>query len=259
MRVIISGNLIRLLAQSSPHKKIVRLIDEYDKPLIDNLDDLVAAQEIRKVLKAFYGLIKGIDPYLRFVFITGVSKFTRISILPELNHLTELSMRTSFGTALGLTEGEIRHYFAEHSTAFTQQEGVTYEAFLDKIRYWYSGFCFAASAENVYSPFSTLQPFHARQFDNYWYSDTPTCLINLIRERGSEVEKLKDSMFDEMTLTGYDINNLGLIPLLFQTGYLTIKDYDQERMKYVISYPNYEVENAFLAHQKSGKPKRENR
>ncbi|MEM7534402.1 MAG: AAA family ATPase [Chloroflexota bacterium] len=148
--------LIRQLSQTTDKKQVVILIDEYDAPLLDHIDNIEEAKKIQKVMKAFYGVIKAMDRYIRFVLITGVSKFTRVTIFSELNHLVELTMSTSFGTALGMTEQELRDNLGDHMTEFAAQEGITSEELLDKIRFWYNGFCFAPNAENVYNPLMGL-------------------------------------------------------------------------------------------------------
>jgi len=242
-------HLIRQLSRTNTNGQVVILIDEYDKPLIDNLDNLEQAQQIREVMKAFYGILKAMDPQIRFLLITGVSKFTRVSIFSELNHLTELTMDTAFGSALGLTETEIRENFADHLALVAQKENITAEEMLAKMRHWYDGFCFAPGAENVYNPFSVLHFFYHQRFSNYWFkTGTPTFLVKLIHQRQYDVEILDGLVLKETAFDTYDIRNLALVPLLFQTGYLTIKGYDEESMEYTLNYPNYEVEDAFLTH-----------
>lgn len=158
------GELIR---QLSTETQVVVLVDEYDKPLLDHLTDIAAAKQIREILKGFYTVIKAMESRIRLAFITGVSKFSRVSLFSELNNLTDLTMRPSFATALGLTEAEIRRDFAAHITAFAEHESVTEEALVAKMRHWYNGFRFTANVENVYNPFSTLQLFDAQHFANY--------------------------------------------------------------------------------------------
>jgi len=237
--------LIRQLAERNEEERVVILIDEYDKPILDNLDDLDKAEEIRKVLKGFYGVIKAMDPYIRFVFITGISKFTKVSIFSDLNNLDDLTLQTSMAAALGLTEAEINEHFRAYIDAFAAKEGMTNEAFMDKMRTWYNGFCFAPDGENVYNPFSTLLLFKTERFANHWFeTGTPNFLI---RNGNSDVERYEALQVVETAFSIYDIRRLSIVPLLFQTGYLTIKDYDKERQLFTLSYPNYEVRNAFLS------------
>ncbi|MEM7535633.1 MAG: AAA family ATPase [Chloroflexota bacterium] len=227
--------------------RVVILIDEYDKPILDNLDDIEEAKRIQRVMKGFYTAVKALDRYIRFVFITGVSKFTRVTIFSELNHLVDLTMRTTFGTALGLTEPELRDNFSEHIGEFAVQEEMTDEELLDKIRFWYNGFCFAPNAENVYNPFSTMQLFHAKQFDDYWFqSGTPTFLIKQIHKEMFDVEDFETEKYTARAFDSFNIERLALVPLLFQTGYLTIKNYDKRSSRYTLGFPNHEVETAFL-------------
>jgi len=238
------GNLIDALSRE---KQVIILIDEYDKPLLDNLGNLAEATKIREVLKGFYAVIKGLESQIRLVFITGVSKFSKVSVFSELNHLTELTMRDSFATALGLTETEVESYFAEHIYELAQTEGMSKEALLDKIRIWYDGFRFSRAIESVYNPFSIMHLFDAKHFSNYWFeSGTPTFLINLIRDRQHDLEKFQKMHVREAAFSTYEVENLAITPLLYQTGYLTIKDYDAEKRKYTLSYPNQEVEESFL-------------
>ncbi|MEM7537864.1 MAG: AAA family ATPase, partial [Chloroflexota bacterium] len=238
-----------LIRRMGAEKQVVILIDEYDKPLLDNIENLAEAKRIQRVMKGFYSVIKAMDRYIRFVMITGVSKFTRVTIFSEMNHLTELTMRATFGAALGLTERELRDNFGEHIARFAAKEELTEEEMLAKIRFWYNGFCFAPNAENVYNPFSTMQLFDAMQFDSYWFkSGTPTFLIKLIHAGQWDIKELNELKQPSDAFDSFAIERLSIVALLFQTGYLTIKEYEQEGMIYTLDFPNYEVKKAFLAH-----------
>lgn len=238
------GDLIQQLGERG---RVVILIDEYDKPILDNIKNIDEAEKIRGILKGFYGVIKPMDAYLRFVFVTGISKFSKVSVFSDLNNLEEMTMRTSMGAALGLTEDEIRSNMSEYIRDFARQEGLTDDALMDKVRYWYNGFCFAPEAENVYNPFSTLLLFQSKRFTSHWFETaTPTFLINLIHQGDYDVAEFEDLLVREFAFATYDIKRLAIIPLLFQTGYLTIKDYEKETQFYTLSYPNYEVKHAFL-------------
>lgn len=240
--------LIRQLAERSQEQRVVILIDEYDKPILDNLNELNDAEEIRKILKGFYGVIKAMDPYIRFVFITGISKFTKVSIFSDLNNLDDLTLQTPMAAALGLTEAEINEHFREYIDVFAGKEGMTNEAFMDKMRTWYNGFCFAPGGENVYNPFSTLLLFKTQRFANHWFeTGTPNFLVRLLRNSNPDVERYEELQVVESAFSIYDLQRLAIVPLLFQTGYLTIKGYDKERQLFTLSYPNYEVRNAFLS------------
>lgn len=241
-------NLIRQLGKET---KVVILIDEYDKPIIDNIDNLAEAIRIRDVLKAFYTVIKAMDAHIRFVFITGISKFSRVGVFSAMNNLEDVSLRPAFATALGITEVELRRDFQAYIAAFAQANHTTEAALLQRMQYWYNGFRFAKASPNVYNPYSTLLFFKEQRFANFWFeSGTPTFLVKLIRDRGYEVAQLTHLDVAEIDFSSYEIESLAIVPLLFQTGYLTIKGtyQQQENLIYTLGYPNYEVENAFVTY-----------
>ncbi len=238
-------NLIRQMGRES---QAVVLIDEYDKPLIDNLEHLEDAREIQRLLKDFYTVIKSMDQYIRFVFMTGVTRFSRVGVFSAMNNLDDLSMDPGFATALGITDKELRHSLDGYLARFAEQRGESPSVLLKKIQAWYNGFQFVENSPRVYNPFSTLHLLKKQRFANYWFeTGTPSFLIKLIRERNFDVSQLKQLELREMGFSTYDLENLSVIPLLVQTGYLTIKDYDPETRKYTLTYPNYEVEDAFSA------------
>jgi Predicted AAA-ATPase len=216
--------------------KVVVLIDEYDKPIIDYLGtNTPQAVENREILKSFYSILKDADPYLRMVFITGVSKFTRVSIFSDLNNLKDLSIDNNFESICGINQEELESNFVE--------ELKIHDA--EKIKKWYNGYSWGGGS-SVYNPFSLLNFFAGDGgFKNYWFdTGTPTFLINLAQK-----EHLYD--FESITispnrLSAYDIEKLQIIPLMFQTGYLTIRQYIEEDDLYVLSYPNEEVRKSFL-------------
>lgn len=241
------GSLIEQIARDD--KKVVILIDEYDKPIIDHLDNLPVAIAIRETLKNFYTTIKAMDRYLRFVFITGISKFSKVGVFSAMNNLTDLTMNPRFAVALGITEEEMIRYLHEHIDEFAGKEGVTPGELSAKVRRWYNGFCFVEECQNVYNPYSTLQLFFQERFANYWFeTGTPTFLIKLLKEQQYDVEQLSDLRLRELAFSTYEIESLSIVPLLFQTGYLTIKAYEPNRRVYTLSYPNTEVEDAFLTY-----------
>ncbi|MEZ4680643.1 MAG: AAA family ATPase [Caldilineaceae bacterium] len=243
------AQFIDLILALSAERQVVVLIDEYDKPLINSLHDLKEAKAIRDTLKGFYGTLKSLDRQLRMVFITGISKFSRVGVFSDLNNLTDLTMNYAFATAFGLTETEIGTDLAEHVTAFAQREKLTEDELLAKMRYWYDGFRFSPETENVYNPYSTLLLFYHQRFANYWFeSGTPTFLINLLLQRKYNIEELGELRLGELAFSTYEIDKLAIVPLLFQTGYLTIKGYHERTQQYDLGYPNYEVENAFLVY-----------
>ncbi len=238
-----------LIVTLSAKKKVVILIDEYDKPLIDNLEDLERAKAIRDTLKGFYGLIKAMESHIHFAFITGISKFSRVSLFSDLNTLNELTLDARFATMLGITEAELRDYFQDRLPEFAAQENISVEELLACIRQWYNGFRFSRREADVYNPFSIMLLFEKFSFHNYWFeSGTPTFLVKRLHQQNYDMQELKDLVVEELAFSTYDIDRLAIVPLLFQTGYLTIKDYNPKKQTYRLDYPNYEVENAFLTY-----------
>ncbi len=236
--------LLRKLA--TKENRVVLLIDEYDKPLIDYLgNEIEQAKANREVLKNFYSILKDSDPHLRLVFITGVSKFSKVSIFSDLNNLDDLSIQDyRSNTLLGYTQKELEHFFKTHIAQTAAYQGIAEDELLEQIKNWYNGYSWNG-ADFVYNPFSILNFFQKRVFMNHWFKTaTPTFLIDLIRKQEFyELDGMRvgDSMFDS-----FDLEHLQLAALLFQTGYLTIKHYDYERMLYTLGYPNFEVKKSML-------------
>ena len=164
------AQFVDLILALSVDRQVVVLIDEYDKPLIDNLHNLAEAKAIRTTLKGFYGVLKSLESQLRMVFITGISKFSRVGVFSDLNNLTDLTMNYAYATAFGLTESEIRANLSEYVAAFAQHEGLTADELLAKMRHWYNGFCFSPEMGNVYNPYSTLLLFYNQRFANYCWA-----------------------------------------------------------------------------------------
>ena len=233
-----NGLMFRELIETISKKqgKVVVLIDEYDKPIIDYLGvNTEKALENQDILKGFYSILKDADDYLRMVFITGVSKFSRVSIFSDLNNLRDLTVTKQFAGLCGITQEELESNFSEELKLYDKE----------KIRLWYNGYTWDLNTK-VYNPFSVLNFFNDRgEFRNYWFeTGTPTFLVNLCKKlQMVEFEKVELPL---TTLGAYDIQNLQLIPLMFQTGYLTLKKYDEEYDFYQVGYPNDEVKNSFL-------------
>ena len=234
-----------LLTKLSGINKVVVLIDEYDKPIIDNIENKDLAIELREILKGFYTIIKACDEYIRFVLLTGVSKFSKAGVFSGLNNLKDLSMGMKYSSLLGITRQEMEDSFKDHIDQFAESEGVSKAELIKKITYWYDGFCFNGTCEKVFNPFSMLLLFDNARFSNYWFeSATPSFLIKLIKEKELDLKRLDGIKVDESAFSSYEIENLKVVPILFQTGYLTITDYDKERMEYTLAYPNFEVKNS---------------
>ncbi|MBK8453897.1 MAG: AAA family ATPase [Thiofilum sp.] len=223
--------------------KVVLLIDEYDKPLIDYLDDIPQAKTNQQVMKTFYSVLKDSDPHLEFLLITGVSKFSRVSIFSDLNNLFDLTMDYSAATLLGYTQTELEQYFEPYMPAVQKRMKVDRETLLEQLRYWYNGYRWDLES-SVYNPYSILSFFQAQAFRNFWFeSGTPTFLPKLMHR--DKVYRLDTFKVDELMLGNYDLETLQLIPVMFQTGYLTLQSQDKRGM-YWLDYPNREVRNAML-------------
>ena len=225
--------------------QVVLLIDEYDKPIIDFLGEEVEQAKInQQVLKNFYSVIKDSDPYLRLVFITGVSKFSRVSIFSDLNNLYDITMSENYSSMLGYTQEELENYFEAHLNFFCQKKNYSREEALEEIQRWYNGYSWDGEVF-VYNPFSILLFFQDRRFMNFWFKTaTPTFLLKLIRQEAYydfDGIKVGETAFDS-----FDLEHLNIEALLFQTGYLTIKEYDAKRRLYTLGYPNQEVKESML-------------
>jgi hypothetical protein len=246
------GELIQELYDA--HAPVVILIDEYDKPILDNILESECVSEIRTLLKKFYGIIKASEEYLRFTFITGVSKFTQVSIFSDLNNLTDITLNPEFATICGFTQAECEHYFAEWIDENAVKNGMTRDEYLAKIKETYDGIRFTEKEQSVYNPVSFTKAMDEGRFEHYWFeTGTPTFLLKLLKERLYDDPKAMRTImdFERMVLassdfSSYEVDRLKVEPLLFQTGYLTIIDYDPDSMLYTLGYPNKEVRSAFV-------------
>jgi hypothetical protein len=242
----------QLLEKMSQKQKVVILIDEYDKPMIEYVetDEIETAKQIRKVLKSFYAVIKASDAYLRFVFITGVSKFSKVSVFSDLNNLIDITLHENFAALLGYTEAELEHYFSPYMEQMVEKRGMSISYLTETVRKWYNGYSW--DGENfVYNPFSILNLFNTNSFGNFWFSSgTPTFLIQLIKSQQIELMEFESLAVTGFTFDSYDIENMDIAALLFQTGYLTVKKIiiKDEEKTYELSYPNHEVKNSFLTY-----------
>ncbi len=239
----------------SLHRKtgmpVAILIDEYDKPLIDHLgrgkEALETAVANRDILKHFLGVIKDgdVSDVLRFVFITGVSKFSRVSIFSELNNLDDITMNRHYAEMIGYSQHEMETCFVGHIEAFAKEYGQTPEQVLDSLRSYYNGYRFSEKDVRVYNPFSVLKALNEQAFKNYWFeTGTPTFLVNLLHENRWYLPTIENMQATESVFSVYEIERLQPEALLFQTGYVTVKNVEEGL--YTFDYPNQEVKSAFL-------------
>ena len=229
-------------------KQVVVLVDEYDKPLLQALDNLPLFEEYRKMLKAFYGVLKSADRYLRFVFLTGVTKFSQVSVFSDLNQLNDISMKPPYATVCGITRQELVDTFTPELKNLSEANQLTFEETLQKMTATYDGYHFCEFAEGVFNPFSVLNSFDGCKFDSYWFqTGTPTFLVELLQKSEYDLRTLLSGI--EVPVSSFaeykmDVNNP--IPLIYQSGYLTIKDYDREFQNYLLDFPNDEVRYGFM-------------
>ena len=238
------SRLVEKAAASSDSGLAVLLVDEYDKPLLGHLGR-PTVEAFRTALKSFYSVIKGMEAVLRFTFITGVSKFSKVSIFSDLNNLTDLTMDARAATLAGYTHEEVRANFADYLAALGEANGLTPEGAFDRVVQMYDGYRFEESAPRVVNPVSFGRCLCERKFKGYWYeTGTPTFLVNMLKERPVDISEVEVS---ESDLGTYEPSNPSLVPLLYQTGYLTIKKFDQvgETRLYTLGFPNEEVSAAF--------------
>ena len=236
-------------AEQKYGKRSVVLIDEYDKPLLDTVDDQELQEHNRAVLKGFFSTLKSFDNYIQFIFITGVTKFHKVSIFSDLNQLTDISLDSSYAGICGITEEELRQNFCDRIAALAEAQEMTAEECLAKLKKTYDGYRFHPSSQGVYNPFSLLTAFFRREFGSYWFeTGTPTFLVKKLRAEAFDVRRFSNKTLyaNEAQLKDYTGDNLDPIPLLYQTGYLTIADYDREFQEYTLTFPNEEVKYGFL-------------
>jgi len=240
-----SSKFRELIYTLGEKKKVVLLIDEYDKPIIDYIDDIPQADENRKILKSFYSVIKDSDQYIRFFFVTGVSKFSKVSIFSDLNNLRDITLDENYATVTGYTQQELENYFQEHIKNVGEKYKEIFPDIMVEIKKWYNGYSWDG-INFVYNPFSILNFFASRAFRDFWFSTgTPTFLMKMIKENNFTVFDLENKMISVNALEKYEITSISLIPLLFQTGYLTIKKIDLREMTLTLDFPNKEVESSF--------------
>ncbi len=221
------------------NQKVVVLVDEYDKPILDVIEDKEIARQNREILKNFYTVLKDADPYLEFVFITGVSKFSKVSIFSGLNQLRDITLSEEYSTICGYREKDLLTVFSDRIKEFN----------IENIRRWYNGYSWLG--ESVYNPFDVLLLFAEKDFRPYWFeTGTPTFLIKLLFDKNYYIPGLEHLEITDLILESFDVDNITIENLLFQTGYLTItKRYkDMNENIYILTYPNNEVKFTLNKH-----------
>ena len=229
-------------------KGVVVLIDEYDKPLLQALHNKTLLETYRVMLKAFYGTLKSKDSCLRFVFLTGVTKFSQVSVFSDLNQLNDISTSRAYASICGITKEELVATFQPELVALAEANEQSLEETVQMMTAQYDGYHFHQKGEGMYNPFSVLNAFDKQEFGNYWFqTGTPTFLVKSLQKSDYDLRTLMDGVeASASTFTEYRAEENNPIPLIYQSGYLTIKDFDKEFKIYTLGFPNDEVRYGFL-------------
>lgn len=228
-------------------RRVVILIDEYDKPLLQAIGNDKLQEEYRSILRAFYSVLKTQDRYIRFGLLTGVTKFGKLSVFSDLNNLEDISMRRQWSTICGITEEEIHRCFEPAVRDMAAENGYTYEETLAKLEEMYDGYHFCNDTVGVYNPFSLLNALKNKVFDDYWFeTGTPLFLVKCMQRTNYNLNDLSTEEQSADSLNSIDAASVNPVPLIYQSGYLTIKDYDKRFKMYKLGYPNKEVEDGFV-------------
>ena len=228
-------------------KKVVILIDEYDAPLLDVVHEKETLPVLRNVMRNFYSPLKASDPYLEFVFLTGITKFSQLSIFSELNNLKNISMRTDYGGVCGITEDEMLTQMSDYIDHFAEAQQITREEAIEGLKLQYDGYHFTWPSPDIYNPFSLLNAFQDHDYTNYWFgSGTPTYLIEMLRKFNVVPSKIGGGSVQANTFDAPTENMKNIIPLLYQSGYITIKDYNPVSKNYKLDIPNNEIQAGLM-------------
>ena len=240
------ANIIREVSEKF-NQKVVILIDEYDKPILDALYTEYEEQN-RQELRSFYSPLKDSDKYIRFLFITGITKVSHVNIFSGLNQLDDISMYEDYSGLCGISQNELEHYFESEINALAEKQKMTVDVAKETLAKMYDGYHFTYDVEGVYNPFSLLKCFKQRRFDSYWFDTaTPTMLIKTLEKKPSDLLRYtKPIIIQESAFKNYDPESESILPVLYQSGYLTIKDYDNDSELYTLGIPNREVEKGLF-------------
>ena len=238
-------------AYEKTHQQVVILIDEYDKPLLETIEpkDAELNEAYRKILKSFYGVIKNCDQYIRLAFLTGVTKFGKISIFSDLNNLRDISLENDFSAICGITEDELHKNFLPEVDLLCEKKNLEREALFKRLKKQYDGYRFSENGVQIYNPFSLLNAFAKKDLGDYWfYSGTPTFLIKYLQSEHFFIPDLDNDnvLIGKSMMENMRADPSQLVSIFYQSGYLTIKDYDEHDGIYRLGFPNNEVRYAFL-------------
>ena len=230
-------------------KNVVVLVDEYDKALLETVENKTENEDCRSLLRGFFGVLKPCDAYLKFVFITGVTKFSKVSIFSDLNQLNDISLSTSAQDICGITQTELENYFSDEIKALACENAIKEEECLKDLKDKYDGYHFSKELVDVYNPYSILKTFSDRFFGTYWFeTGTPTFLVKQLEHNNYDLYNFSDGVeYSIPTLMNKSDADFDIVQLLYQTGYITIKEWNKELNTFILKYPNHEVEYSFLS------------
>lgn len=234
-------------ARQKTGRRVVILVDEYDKPLLQAIGNEALQEAYRNTLKAFYGVLKSQDQNIRFAMLTGVTKFGKVSVFSDLNNLKDISMRKDYHEICGITERELETGFIPYMERLADEQEMSVEEVKAELKRRYDGYHFVQNTSGMYNPFSVLNTFDACSFGSYWFeTGTPTYLVYLLKKHHYNLERMANERTTEDVLNSIDATSTNPIPVIYQSGYLTIKGYDPRFKMYQLGFPNAEVEEGFL-------------
>ncbi len=245
----LSSRFEGVIARAAKHtgRQVVILVDEYDKPMLQAIGNEALQAEYRATLKAFYGALKSCDRHIRFAFLTGVTKFGKVSVFSDLNNLFDISFDKRYVSICGITESELRTQFDASVETLAKANGMSKGECYARLKHDFDGYHFEWNTEGIYNPFSLLNTLSSCQFRDYWFeTGTPSFLVHQLQKTNYRLEEMTEEPLTADTLNSIDIMDENPLPLLYQSGYLTIKDYDPEFKTFLLDFPNREVRDGFI-------------
>ena len=228
-------------------QRVVILVDEYDKPMLQAIGNEKLQKQFRDTLKTFYGALKTMDGYIKFAFLTGVTKFGKVSVFSDLNNLDDISMRKDYIEICGVSDQELHENLDIELHEFAETQSLSYDKLCTKLKEYYDGYHFTHNSIGIYNPFSLLNAFKYKEFGSYWFeTGTPTYLVKLLKKHHYDLERMAHEETDAQVLNSIDSESTNPIPVIYQSGYLTIKGYDERFGIYRLGFPNREVEEGFI-------------
>ena len=228
-------------------QRVVILVDEYDKPMLQAIGNEELQKQCRNTLKPFYGALKTMDGYIKFAFLTGVTKFGKVSVFSDLNNLDDISMRKDYIEICGVSDQELHENLDIELHEFAETQSLSYDKLCTKLKEYYDGYHFTHNSIGIYNPFSLLNAFKYKEFGSYWFeTGTPTYLVKLLKKHHYDLERMAHEETDAQVLNSIDSESTNPIPVIYQSGYLTIKGYDERFGIYRLGFPNREVEEGFI-------------